>query len=406
MPSSTRVSEKVDLLVVGAGPVGLFAALCAARSGLKVMVLDQVWRGYGQGYASLLHSTTLDLLEGGGFADALRARGRSLERVQLQVDDAPTISLDLPAPALAVSQAVLEQVLLDGLRAQGVPVRVPYQAATLEQGPDHVDVRVLRRELVTLGAPAHYSEWEPVDSSIVRAAFVIGADGYESRVRSALGIEMIEISPAQSFAMFESGTQAENAPVFRLGLQGELARVAYPIAGERRRWGFQIDRGLDAPADSTRLNELLVEWAAAMPPLAGSELIREQREHVDWGTVIHFERRLCRRFGKGRVWLAGDAAHVTSPFGAQSMNLGFAEANELVERIIRNLRAGGPGALEEYGIERTREWHKLLGVNVSFELLPRAPSWVSTHVRRLAPALPASRNALAEVLKQLGVRLT
>jgi 2-polyprenyl-6-methoxyphenol hydroxylase-like FAD-dependent oxidoreductase len=405
MPSSTRVSDRVDLLVVGAGPVGLFAALSAARSGLKVMVVDHVFRGYGQGYASLLHSTTLDLLESGGFADALRARGHALERVQLQVEDSPATTLELPAPALAVSQAVLEQVLVDGLRAQGVSIRVPYQAATLEQGPDHVDVRLLRRELVTLGSPAHYSEWEPVDSSIVRAAFVIGADGYESRVRSALGIELVELSPAESFAMFESATQVEDAPVFRLGFRGGLGNVAYPIAGERRRWGFQVDRGLDAPADSTRLNELLLEWAAELPPSAGDELRREQLEHVDWGTVIHFERRLCRRFGKGRVWLAGDAAHVTSPFGAQSMNLGFSEAHELVERIIQSLRAGGASALEEYSVERVREWHKLLGVNVSFELLPRAPRWLSTHIRRLVPALPASRNALTELLEQLGVRL-
>jgi 2-polyprenyl-6-methoxyphenol hydroxylase-like FAD-dependent oxidoreductase len=127
---------------------------------------------------------------------------------------------------------------------------------------------------------------------------------------------------------------------------------------------------------------------------------------VDWGTVIQFERRLCRRFGKGRVWLAGDAAHVTSPFGAQSMNLGFSEAHELVERIIRNLRSGGSSPIDEYGVERAREWHKLLGVNVSFELLPRAPSWVSAHIRRLVPALPASRNALTQLLEQLGVRLT
>jgi 2-polyprenyl-6-methoxyphenol hydroxylase-like FAD-dependent oxidoreductase len=60
---------------------------------------------------------------------------------------------------------------------------------------------------------------------------------------------------------------------------------------------------------------------------------RRAVERVDWGRVVRFERRLARRFGESRVWLAGDAAHGTSPLGAQSMNAGLSEAHDLVRGI-------------------------------------------------------------------------
>jgi 2-polyprenyl-6-methoxyphenol hydroxylase-like FAD-dependent oxidoreductase len=123
--------------------------------------------------------------------------------------------------------------------------------------------------------------------------------------------------------------------------------------------------------------------------------------------VTQFERRLARRFGKGRVWLAGDAAHVTSPLGGHSMNVGLIEAHDLVNRIVEASRRGsGTGSLERYEIERQREWHKLLGVNVSFELLPHAPPWLVAHARRIVPALPASGKGLSDILQKLGLELS
>jgi 2-polyprenyl-6-methoxyphenol hydroxylase-like FAD-dependent oxidoreductase len=128
---------------------------------------------------------------------------------------------------------------------------------------------------------------------------------------------------------------------------------------------------------------------------------------LDWGNVIQFERRLVRQFGKGRVWLAGDAAHVTSPLGGQSMNVGLLEGYELAGHIAGAIASGqGPSALEFYGAERQREWHKLLGVNTSFELRPHAPAWLAQHARRLVPALPASGRDLNTILGQLGLHLT
>ncbi len=397
MTPAQPVTEEVDLMIVGAGPVGLFAALCAADLGLSVALLDHVWRGFGRGHATLLHSRTLGLLERHGLRAELHAEGARVDRLELRLNQSLVRTIDLPEPALAVSQVTLEKLLLAALRQRGIEVRAPQQAVSFEQGSDAVDVRVVRRELVTLGSPAHYSDWEPVESSRISARFVIGADGYESRTREALGIQTADVGALESFAMFEVPAHDPKSTTARLGFDDGLGDVMYPLPERRTRLGFQLSEGLDLAPDSRRLRDLVARRCPEAP-LGDCT--------VQWASVMHFERRLSRRFGRGRVWLAGDAAHVTSPLGNQSMNVGLFEAYDLTRRMEDCLRANrAPSVLERYGSEREREWHKLLGVNVTFDLLPGAPSWLAAHARHLVPALPASGPDLLEILRELGLRL-
>jgi 2-polyprenyl-6-methoxyphenol hydroxylase-like FAD-dependent oxidoreductase len=315
------------------------------------------------------------------------------------VDGAPVTNLVLPSPALAVPQSALEGALLGALRTAEVELRPAHQAATLEQHHDHVEVRVIRQERPTEDDPRE-SEWQPIESSLIRADFVIGADGYDSRVRSALSIEAVDVGPgpSESFAMFEAqSTESPAGSTEELGIRDELGSVVVPLANGRRRWVFQINQKLDQIPDIERLRALIAERLNR----SGHDV-----ERVDWGTVIHFERRLARRFGRRRVWLAGDAAHVTSPLGGHSMNVGLSEAHDLVRRIAESVRDRSGTHLERYAAEREREWHKLFGLNVQFNVLPHAPRWLSTHARRIVPALPASGSQLTELLSLLGLRLS
>lgn len=390
--------RSVQVLVVGAGPVGLFAALCAVRAGLSVEILDQSFRGFGRGYATLLHPHTLLLLEELGIADKLVGAGKPIRRLTLRADDADPVTVFLPSPGLAVPQRSLEEALLVALRAEGVGVRAPYQATTIQQDDGEVRVRTVRRELVTLGSPGHYSEWEPVESSTIRAEFVIGADGYDSRVRTALGIEMTELGSTEAFAMFEFSVPPGVVSDMEVAFADGLGSALLALPNQRARFGFQLGSGFDAEPDLARLHELLREGAPWFEP---------NIEQLDWGSVIHFERRLARRFGAGRVWLVGDAAHVTSPFGAQSMNLGISEAHDLVRRIaLCAEHKAAPESLVHYGAAHQREWHKLLGFHVQFDLLPNAPPWLASHARRLAPVLPVSGGELKSVLRQVGLAVS
>jgi 2-polyprenyl-6-methoxyphenol hydroxylase-like FAD-dependent oxidoreductase len=397
MTEPSQSPERTEVLVVGAGPVGLFAGLCAARRGLGTLVLDHVWRGYGRGHATLLHPKVLRVLAEYGLAEELAAEGQRLERILVHIDGVHAATIELPSPALSIAQTSLEKVLLAALAKQGVEVRAPHQAAAIEQHLDHVNVRIMRRELVTLGSPAHYSEWEPTEPSALQSKFVIGADGYDSRMRSALGIRTAELASLESFAMFETPGSGTREPSARLQFNEGLGSMCYPLPAGKSRWAFQIHESLDAPADLERLEQLVAQRAPAR--MDGSD-------RVDWGTVVHFERRLAREFGKGRVWLAGDAAHVTSPLGNQSMNVGLLEVRDLVQRMFEARDTKQLGPLQLYAAERQREWHKLLGVNVSFELLPHAPAWLSAYARHLVPTLPASGEDLTAILETLGLRLS
>jgi 2-polyprenyl-6-methoxyphenol hydroxylase-like FAD-dependent oxidoreductase len=114
---------------------------------------------------------------------------------------------------------------------------------------------------------------------------------------------------------------------------------------------------------------------------------------------------MCDRFGEGRVWLAGDAAHSTGALGAQSINVGMHEAHELAGRIASLLERPGAAALgTAYATQRRLEWERLFGVGASVPLTGRAPDWVRRHIAALLPSLPAAGDDLDDLLDQLHVR--
>jgi len=385
--------EKTQVLVVGAGPVGLCAALCAARRGLEVTLLEQNFRGYAQGHATILHPASLRLLAELGLSQQLLAAGSPLDSVRLHWPGEATVTVELPLPALTVPQTALEELLLRALRRETVQFKSCCEVTRLEQGTHSVQATVVGRELIELGSPAHFSEWQATDSSVVDARFVIGADGYDSFVRSALSTENVQAGPTETFALFE-GPSSSSGSTLELAFESDLVSAIHPLADQCTRWGFQVSSELDHEPNLELLASLLearVPWVTSKP------------ERVAWSTVTHFERRFVQRFGDQRVWLAGDAAHVTSPFGAQSMNGGLLEAYELVERMAGCVFAQRPlDTLQQWGSERQCEWHQLLGAHTRLEASPDVPQWLHQQIARIIPTLPASGRDLQHMLREIG----
>ena len=95
-----------------------------------------------------------------------------------------------------------------------------------------------------------------------------------------------------------------------------------------------------------------------------------------------FERRLASSFGKQRVWLAGDAGHMTGPAGSQSMNVGLREAADLADSIAGILREGQPAAqLDAYNERRSAEWRQLLGLTGGLKSDSQTDPWLRQHRR-------------------------
>jgi 2-polyprenyl-6-methoxyphenol hydroxylase-like FAD-dependent oxidoreductase len=117
-----------------------------------------------------------------------------------------------------------------------------------------------------------------------------------------------------------------------------------------------------------------------------------------------FEYRLARAFGKGRVFLAGDACHTTSPVGVQSMNVGFREVTELCRSLVEVLSGkGADGDLRAYSAGRPWEWAQLLGVSGLLHSAPAATDdWMRHRAERIAACIPASGEHFSQLVSQIG----
>jgi len=129
-------------------------------------------------------------------------------------------------------------------------------------------------------------------------------------------------------------------------------------------------------------------------------------DEIAWSLAIRFERALAGSFGRGRVWMAGDACHLTGPVGGQSLNIGIREAHDLAGRMTRCLRENASlELLEEYGLERLEEWRRMLGLGWALAGTPDTDAWIAERAPRLLPCLPASGDRLERLAAQLGLTL-
>ena len=125
---------------------------------------------------------------------------------------------------------------------------------------------------------------------------------------------------------------------------------------------------------------------------------------IYWSTLGLFESRLTRSFGKGGVWLAGDAAHLAPPVAVHSMNSGLLEARELASRISQIQRsAGAPSLLEQLATDLHETWEWLLEAGRVVRALPGADPWVRQNGARILACMPASGDEVEPLLQQIGL---
>jgi 2-polyprenyl-6-methoxyphenol hydroxylase-like FAD-dependent oxidoreductase len=390
-----------EVLVVGAGPVGLAAALFLQQGGVRVQIVDPHQRTTSLSYALAIHPRTLRILEEAGLAAPLIAAGRKLTKVAYYEGRQRRAEIDYSVLAsqhpylLVVRQSLLERTAEEALRHAKVKVQWEHELQSLTADGATIQAEVAKLDQVDTGYAVARSEWLVVKSSTVRPAYVIGADGADSAVRRMSGIEMEEHGPGQIFSVYEIEAAGELPAEVRVILDPDLTSVYWPLEEGRCRWGFQIRDATDHTTSMERLEQLAAArapWFTARPT------------DIYWSTLGVFEPRLTRSFGKGRVWLAGDAAHRAAPVGVHSMNSGLAEARELAARISRIQREGAsPSLLQEFATETHETWQRLLGTGQAAHALPGADPWVRQNAARIGACIPASGDDLHTLLEQVGL---
>jgi len=390
-----------EVLVVGAGPVGLATALFLQHYGVRLQIIDMHQRTTQHSYALAIHPRTLQILEETGLAGALINAGRKLTKVAYYEGRERRVEIDYSRLTsthphlLVIRQSVLERTIEEALRQKNVKVLWGHRLQGLTVEDATVRSEVAKLDHVAMGYPIARSEWVVVRNGTLRSTYVIGTDGYDSAVRRMSGIEMEEDGAGQIFSIYEIEAAGELPAEVRVIVDPDLTSVYWPLEEGRCRWGFQIRDDSEHETSMERLEQLIAArapWYAARPT------------QIYWSTLGLFERRLTRSFGNGRVWLAGDAAHQAAPVAVHSMNSGLMEARELAARISRIQRAEGPSSLlQEFATEVHDAWQRLLRSGRVVRALPDADPWVQKNAARILDCIPASGGDVEPLLKQISL---
>ncbi len=420
-----------QVLVAGAGPVGQFAALALAHRGIAVEIADTGIWPCKHSYALALHPETIRLLDRYGLQQEVLAAAYPVRSIGLYDKSGRQGEVRLgdasdPAACLAVlRQDFIEGMLEKALAARGVKILWRHEVAALTESAANVAVRVNKLERESRGYIVAHNEWVVGKSTELEVPYVVGADGYNSRVRRSLGAQFPEVGPAQYFAVFEFRTKADPGHEMRLVFDDGATSVLWPLANGYCRWSFELPEYHDAEAElmkdrlyaaglgyfpTERPKERENEQDSRLPPVLDEtslqHLLAERApwfaasiDQITWRTIVRFERRLSSSFGAGRLWLAGDAAHTTGPAGIQSMNVGMAEAEELATALA----GGGAGALAAYNGRWTETWRQLHGLSAPLRPGPATAPWVAQHAAALTSCLPGHGASLAALAAQLGL---
>ncbi len=301
------------VLIVGAGPTGLTAAVELARRGIVADVIDRREEASGLSRAVGILPRSLDLLGPSGVADRLRAEGIAFESAKFYRNARFIARIPLTSPTgdtiLGLAQDRTEHHLADVFRGLGGTVRYGLAFERLvRNGEDAVEAG--------LG-----------DGSTAGYDYLIGADGVRSSVRETLGLAFEGYDLPEKWSIADVDVEAwENARDFTICLldAGAVAVVA-PLEARRVR---VISNTPDA--------------LAALPIGLETRKVRRKGQFT-------ISVRQVRDYARGRVFLAGDAAHCHSPVGGRGMNLGIADAADLAERIARGTTAGYTAARHAAG---------------------------------------------------------
>jgi 2-polyprenyl-6-methoxyphenol hydroxylase-like FAD-dependent oxidoreductase len=373
-----------DVVIVGAGPTGLTLAGDLAAAGVRTTVLERRTEQSNLTRAFGVHARTLELLDARGLADELITTGEPVSHLRL-----------------------FDRLHIDLAR---LPSRFPYLLIT----PQYQVERALRARADNLGATVVGGaevvgirqddagvEIEIADGRRIRASYAVGADGVNSTVRKALGVPFPGQAVLESIMLADVRLRDAPEGVLAVNAVGDCFAFVAPFGDGWFRI-FAWDRRNQVP-DSAPLD--FQEIRDVTRRALGTDFgMHDPR----WMSRFHSDERQVPQYRTGRVFLAGDAAHVHSPAGGQGMNTGMQDAANLSWKLAAAVRGWAtPDLLDSYHAERYPVGRLVLRSSGMIIRLAMLRSWLARTARNVvggaAFRLPPVARKIAGTISGIGI---
>jgi 3-(3-hydroxy-phenyl)propionate hydroxylase len=329
------------VVVVGAGPVGLCAAIDLAQRGLPVLLLDED-DTLSTGSRGLCYAKrSLEVLDRLGCGQPLVDKGVTWNVGRTFLGDEELFNFHLqPEPGherpgmINLPQSYLEATLVERAQAlPGIDLRWKHQVKRVEPRPDGVTVEVTT----------------PDGEFSVQADWLIAADGARSGIRRQLGLEMAGKVFMDRFLIVDVRMQADFPPERRFWFDPPFHRGQSVLLHRQPDHIWRIDFQLGMDADP----ELEMRPERVLPRVRA--LLGDDREiALEWMSIYTFQCRRMPSLRHGRVLFAGDAAHQLSPFGARGANSGIQDADNLGWKLAAVIAGHAPNELlDSFSAERS-----------------------------------------------------
>ena len=315
-----------EVTIVGSGPTGLMLAGELALAGIEVEILERRSTSNLLGTrARGFHSRTIEIFDQRGIVDRFLAEGQTAQvlgfaNARLEVDKLPSRH----PYTLGLGQSHIEQILLGWVEELDVPVRRGVEVTGFAQDDAGVDVHL-------------------ADGEALRTAYLVGADGGRSVVRTAAGIDFVGAEVTRSHLIAEVEVTEETPTGIRLD---EVGIHAMNVMEDGKTVGMVVtEQQLGSGVEPS-----LADLSEALKAVYDTDFgIHDPR----WMSRFTDATRQATAYRRGRVLIAGDAAHVHPPTGGQGIGLGVQDAVNLGWKLAQVIRGVSPdGLLDTYQAER------------------------------------------------------